>query len=1320
MATLAFQAVGAALGSSLLPGGVSLLGATITGATIGSQIGAIAGSFADQALFGAAGQTRSFQGPRLEDLRVTASREGSPIPRVYGAARVGGQVIWATDFVEVRSSNNAGGQSKGGGFGTGGGTTVTYNYFANFAVALAEGEITGLGRVWADGEEWDLSNVAYRVYFGGEEQQPDALIEAELGAGEAPAYRGTAYIVFEHMPIAEFGNRLPQLSFEIFRVVDNLHTRVRGIVIIPGSGEFVYATTPVSRREVLGEMVPENVHTREASTNWSASMDQMQRSLPNLASASLVTSWFADDLRAGQCRIRPGVERREKVTRPVSWQVAGQARANAYVVSQSNGRPAFGGTPTDDSIVQAIQDLRERGIKPVLTPFILMDVPDGNQLPNPYTGEIGQPGYPWRGRITVDPAPGEAASPDKTAAATGQVESFVGSAAVDDFAIENGRVVYSGPDEWSYRRFILHYAHLAVAAGGVDSFVIGTEMRGLTTVRSAPGSYPFVEALVDLAADVRAVVGPAAKVTYAADWSEYFGHQPADGSGDVFFHLDPLWASSDIDAIGIDLYWPLADWRDGLDHIDAAEARSIYDLGYLKGNIRGGEGFDWFYASDADRNAQRRTAITDGQGKPWVFRYKDLLNWWSNPHYDRPGGVEASAPTAWQPHSKPVWLMEAGCPALDKGANQPNVFYDPKSSESRLPHFASRRRDDFMQRVYLQALIEGLDPDHAGYVPGTNPVSPVYGETMIDLARLHVYAWDARPYPAFPNDEATWGDAANWTFGHWINGRIASMPLADAVFRLFTDYGFDAFVTDELEGVLPGYVIDRVMSLREAMQPIEMAFFIDTVESGERIRLRHRGSGAPAAMIGVDELVTTKESARVLSVIRGQETDLPASAKVTYAIAGGDYRAAVAEARRLTGFSERVATASLAMMLEPDRAQMIAENWLHETWAARRRATFALPPSRLAIEPGDMVVTREADGLALLHRVTEVADHGARDISAQSIDPAIYLPHEARGRSQDVASPPVTGQATALFVDVPLVRDGGAETDGYVAVHQSPWPGPIAIYQSPADDGFTLAATANGATTIGMLAEPMFAGPPARIDHANRIKVSLEGGALFSVGRLALFDGANAVAVQRDDGSWEVCQFERSELVGELTYELSGLLRGQLGTEDWLAPGTLTASTGRPVVMLDDGLVRVPVGETGTGRPFNWRYGPLARDVGHPDFAQQGHTFVGLPRRPLAPVHVRAERVGADLTIRWTRRTRIGGDNWQQLDVALGEQTEAYEVDILDGGQVKRTLASATTAVSYPQAQQVADFGAVPTAIACRVFQLSATWGRGMSREVVV
>ena len=119
MATLVLGAVGSAVGGALIPGGV--LGTAITGATIGGAVGAVAGGFIDQALLGPlatpSGQTRLVQGPRLSDLQLGASSEGVPLPRVYGRARLPGQLIWATRFKEevtVTTQTTGGGQVKGG------------------------------------------------------------------------------------------------------------------------------------------------------------------------------------------------------------------------------------------------------------------------------------------------------------------------------------------------------------------------------------------------------------------------------------------------------------------------------------------------------------------------------------------------------------------------------------------------------------------------------------------------------------------------------------------------------------------------------------------------------------------------------------------------------------------------------------------------------------------------------------------------------------------------------------------------------------------------------------------------------------------------------------------------------------------------------------------------------------------------------------------------------------------------------------------------------------------------------------------------------
>jgi hypothetical protein len=153
-------------------------------------------------------------------------------------------------------------------------------------------------------------------------------------------------------------------------------------------------------------------------------------------------------------------------------------------------------------------------------------------------------------------------------------------------------------------------------------------------------------------------------------------------------------------------------------------------------------------------------------GTDWVFRPKDIRNWWSNAHQNRRGGNPLLQPTEWVPGSKPIRFTELGCPAVDRGTNQPNVFYDPKSAESALPHFSRGWQDEAIQRRYIEAML-GYWDDAAN-----NPTSSVYAAPMIDMNEAAVWTWDARPYPDFPAREDVWADAPNWRLGHWLNGRL--------------------------------------------------------------------------------------------------------------------------------------------------------------------------------------------------------------------------------------------------------------------------------------------------------------------------------------------------------------------------------------------------------------------------------------------------------------------------------------------------------------------------------------------------------------------
>lgn len=369
MAALVLSIAGAAAGGSLF-------GAA--GAIAGRLVGALAGSAIDQALFG--GRKISADGPRLSDLEVMASTAGAPIPRLYGRARLSGQMIWATRLEEVigSSSQSSGGKGMGGRVTT---TTTTYSYFANFAVGLCEGPIGMVLRVWADGKPLDLDGLTVRVYAGDETQTPDALIVAK--EGDAPAYRGLAYVVFERLPLADFGNRIPQLSFEVMRPVGQLEQMIRAVTLIPGATEFGYEPATIVRQMGPGQSAPENRHVSYAASDVVASLDELQALAPNLERVAIVVAWFGTDLRCGECRVAPSVDNAIKVTVGGTWSVAGVDRASARLVSQVDGRPAFGGTPSDDALRHLIAELKVRGLKVTLYPFLMMDIATGNALPDP-------------------------------------------------------------------------------------------------------------------------------------------------------------------------------------------------------------------------------------------------------------------------------------------------------------------------------------------------------------------------------------------------------------------------------------------------------------------------------------------------------------------------------------------------------------------------------------------------------------------------------------------------------------------------------------------------------------------------------------------------------------------------------------------------------------------------------------------------------------------------------------------------------------------------------------------------------------------------
>lgn len=1263
MATLLLQAAGAALGG--------VFGAA--GAAIGTAAGALGGYLIDTALINS---TRHIEGARLSGARPLTAEEGAPMARVFGQARISGTVIWATRFEETARTERQGGK--------GGPKVTTYSYYANLAIGLCEGPVAAMRRVWADGKELDLTGIEMRVYRGGEDQMPDPLIEAKQGEGLALAFRGTAYVVFERLPLERFGNRVPQFQIEVIRPVGELENRVRAVCAIPGSTEHGYAPGLVTAKPRRGETAELNRHVLHAGSDWEASIDELQAVCPNLEHVSLVVAWFGDDLRAGECRLRPGVVSISGGGESSPWSVAGMGRGHAgvHVVSLSNGKPAYGGTPSDASVTAAITDLKARGLKVTLCPFILIDVPADNTLPDPWSDGT-QPAYPWRGRISCYPGIGRPGTADRTVAAASQIADFT----------DNSE---------GYRSMVNHYASLAVAAGGVDAIVIGTEMRGLTQVRDAAGGFPFVAELRELAAEVRATVGGGCAITYAADWSEYFGYHPDDGTGEVFFHLDPLWADENIDAVGIDNYMPLSDWRDSdaagpdgnPDGQVQASDRKAFQLA-----VAGGEGFDWYYASDDDRRERVRTPISDGlAGKPWVFRFKDLVSWWSNAHYERSGGAESATPTGWTPGSKPVWFMELGCPAIDKGATQPNVFIDAKSAESAVPWFSNGGRDDAEQRAFLQAHLE-----HWSSGAAANPLSPVTGEPMVDPARIFLWTWDARPFPAFPTATDIWGDGENWLRGHWLNGRLGTAPLAETAALLL-----DGAATVDVADTVQGVIVSQPASARDVLEPLA-AFFgwsaSDMAGDGGFVLVQE---GAVATRIIEDGDIADLDGEALRDVTEAQKSELPSEIVAAYRDGLRDYQTATSSSRRLETGTARQETVDLPVVADASLIDAIADRMLARAWAHGRLLKFALPWRHTDLAPGDVFAFAAKPAERWLVTRTYLADALRVEATPVLVRPAnTRRPHLPAQRPQALGD--TAGVPDIVLLDLPL-RSGSAAEDQFMLATWSSPPRAQAVYVSPEASGFEYRRQALSNAVIGELTAPLAGAFSGRIDRANAIELTVPSGEFASVTETALLSGRNLLAVEAANGGWEVIQFLSAEETAPNAWRLTGLLRGQGGTEDAMQAG---AAMGARAVLLDEAVV--PAGLTAAeiglslqlrigvaGRPFTDRYFETVEAIG------------GLRAlTPLAPVHLKAVDTGdGGIALSWIRRTRVDGDSWLGPEVPLGEEEERYAVRIYDSESLIHSAETAEQALTL-DAATVAALG-LSASVDFEVAQISFAVGEGI------
>lgn len=524
-----------------------------------------------------------------------------------------------------------------------------------------------------------------------------------------------------------------------------------------------------------------------------------------------------------------------------------------------------------------------------------------------------------------------------------------------------------------------------------------------------------------------------------------------------------------------------------------------------------------------------------------------------------------------------------------------------------------------------------------------------------------------------------------------------------------------------LTGSEDGYTVGRPGAIRNAIEPLQKAGFFDVVESDGKLKFVTRGAAA-AVTIPQDDLAAHEwgtDAPAPITLTRAQELELPRQVTVNFVNRAQNYEQGSQYARRLLTDSDIELVEELSIVMSDTRAAQVADVLLYDAHTQRNRIGFATTRKYAKYEPTD-IVNLATDVATYPVRITRKEENGPIikwDALAEA--QAIYA-SDAVGTAQPARSSQIAlrGPTRLELLDIPLLRDQDDSAGPYVAMsgYLDAWTG-ATLYKSADDLTYTAAGSVTSDAVMGAADTVLgnFAGGNT-LDEANIVRVTvMPGQTLASVTLAQLLAGANAAILGA-----EILQFRDATLVSGRTYDLRGLLRGRRGTEQHMGAHAI----GERFVMLSTrGMLRLdsPSAEIG-----------LTRYYKAVTFAQalaaagaQALTLAAVSLKPLAPVLPGAGKNGSgDILLQWMRRTRIGAE-WRDLvDASLGEASEAYEVDIYADGTfatLKRTLSGLSSpAATYTAAQQTTDFGGAQSQVHCRIYQLSATVGRGIALQASI
>jgi len=548
--------------------------------------------------------------------------------------------------------------------------------------------------------------------------------------------------------------------------------------------------------------------------------------------------------------------------------------------------------------------------------------------------------------------------------------------------------------------------------------------------------------------------------------------------------------------------------------------------------------------------------------------------------------------------------------------------------------------------------------------------------------------------------------------------------LSDIIQALCIDAGLTAGQLDvtDLSGItVAGYSRGRVMTAKQAIEPLLFAYLVDVAEVDKKLVFVRRGVGSSVVSIEAAELaatVTPDEKPDNYVAQRVQEGELPRRIEVKFINQAWDYEVDSRYYELFDVNTKHIQVVDLPIVMGAGEALDIAYRLLMSSWIANEKYFMPTTSKYIYLAPTDVFTV---DGIRLRIVAMGIADGVVNFETATEFDTALFdTDLETDENIPDYVAPFQPADTLLAFLDIPALAQSGDTAGFYMGAYftDDEWRGGVVDVSIDGGSNYSRLAEFAQEAAVGATDDALDPDASPYIwDNVSQLTVQLAttDAELESSTEEAVLNGANAAAVSVAAGGWEIVQFVNVVDNGYGNYTLSKFLRGRRGSE-WAMGGHAADDV---FVLLDAAIQRIDLGVAAIGLSRTYRatsLGALTQQTDTTAFA-----LAAVCLKPWAVDHVRGVRDGSgNLAITWLRRDRIDGEWRDSVDVGQSEAAESYEIDILAGATVVRTITAATPAADYTAAQQTADFGSAQGSVDIEIYQISAVVGRGYGKAATL